>query len=199
MSMRPAFALFALLAAPPVALQASHPSMDLVLEWKPTRTATELGMTSFNLLPFQGKTIVLAPFSDRRADPLLIGENREKASRVVRVTTHDEVPAWVAGQTRQFLARLGLPLAEGGSSRVLTGEVLSFFVAEGGEYLGDVRLQVQIQKDGKTLWSGLAIGAAKHFGRSLKADNYQETLSDSLLEALVSLGRNPEFLSALAQ
>jgi hypothetical protein len=49
------------------------PTPDVALEWKPTRTATELGAPVINLLPFEGVTIALGPFTDARKDPALIG------------------------------------------------------------------------------------------------------------------------------
>lgn len=193
--MRHALAITVLLASP---LCAKAPLFDVALQWKPTRTNTELGLGAINLLPFQGKTFSVAPFRDGRKNPALIGENREKA--VVRqVTTRDEVSAWLTTQSLGFLTRLGLPVAEQGGATTIAAEVTSFFVAEGGDYLGDVCFKVQIQKEGKTLWSGIAIGAAKRFGRSYKLENYQETLSDSFLEAWISLLKSPDFLTALAQ
>lgn len=193
--MRHALAVAVLIAAP---LCAKAPLFEVALQWKPTRTTTELGLPAVNLLPFQGKTFALAPFRDTRKEPALIGENREKAV-VRRVTTRDQVPVWLTTQSRTFLTKLGLPLVDAGAATTINAEVTSFFVAEGGDYLGDVAFKVQIQKDGKTLWTGMAIGAAKRFGRSYKLDNYQETLSDSFLEAWISLLKSPDFLSALAQ
>jgi hypothetical protein len=193
--MSKALALAVLLTCP---LLAKTPLYDVALVWKPTRTSTEAGMTAINLLPFEGKTITLEPFTDSRPDPALIGENREKPDKVLKVTTRDQVPAWVSAQTRAFLANAGLPLAEGGSSRVLAFEVTRFFVEEGENYLGDVRLKVQVRVDGEVVWSGMAIGAAKRFGRSYKLENYHETLSDALMAAWVSLLKAPDFLAALS-
>ena len=193
--MRKTLLLAALMAAP---MLAKTPLLKVPLEWKPTKTATEMGMTAINLLPFQGKTFTLEAFTEGRQDPERIGENQEKKGQVLPVTTRDQVPEWVTAQTQRFLTSLGLPMAAK-SDRVLKGEVQSFFVAEGENYMGDVRLKIQVLREGKVVWSGMAMGAAKRFGRSYKLDNYQETLSDSLLEAWVSLMKNPDFLATLAQ
>jgi hypothetical protein len=194
--MSKALALALLLTCP---LLAKTPLNDVALVWKPTQTATEAGLTAFNLLPFEGKTIVLEPFTDSRPEPALIGENREKPNKVLKVTTRDQVPAWVSAQTRLFLAKAGLPLAEGGSDRVLSCELASYFVDEGETYLGDVRIKVQVRVGGKVVWSGVATGAAKRFGRSYKLENYHETLSDSLMAAWISLLKAPDFLAALSR
>ena len=186
----------ALIAMP---VLAKSPLVDVSLVWKPTRSTTEMGMTSINLLPFQGKQIAMTPFTDARPDPARIGENRENPAKPLPVTTKDRVPEWVTGQTLTFLTSLGLPMVKGEAAVVLSGEVMSFFVTEGEHYLGDVRIRIKVCKNGKPIWSGLAIGADKRFGRSYKLDNYQETLTESLQEAWVNLTRNPEFLSALAQ
>lgn len=196
--MRPALFLAALVALP---LAAKTPLTDVALAWKPTKTPTEMGLAAVNLLPFQGRTVAVPPFGDARADPTLLGENREheKRGEILKVTTKADVPAWITAQTRRFLASTGLPLGEGAPTVTLAGEVVSFFVTEGENYLGDVRLKVTLRKDGRVLWSGMAVGASNHFGRSYKLDNYQETLSDSLQEAWISLLRSPGFLEALAQ
>jgi len=52
---------------------------------------------------------------------------------------------------------------------------------------------------GKELWSGTTGGTATRFGRSYKANNYYETLSDSLIEATYSLITNRSFHDALAK
>jgi hypothetical protein len=52
---------------------------------------------------------------------------------------------------------------------------------------------------GKEIWSGVLLGAAERFGRSYKADNYYETLSDMVVRASYNLLSNPEFRQALKQ
>ena len=62
---------------------------------------------------------------------------------------------------------------------------------------GDVRLKLEVARDGRTTWTGVVSGASKRFGRSYKAENYYETISDSLLHAIQSLAADPGFLDAL--
>ena len=51
---------------------------------------------------------------------------------------------------------------------------------------------------GEVLWRGDAEGHAQRFGQSYRADNYYESLSDPLLEAVHSLAVNPGFRKAIA-
>ena len=65
-------------------------------------------------------------------------------------------------------------------------------------YNGDVRLKVTlIDPSGTSLWTGITSGAATRFGRSYRAENYYEVLSDSLVKAVQNLMQNASFRSAL--
>jgi hypothetical protein len=67
-------------------------------------------------------------------------------------------------------------------------------------YKGDVRMVVTLtDANGKSLWTGTTGGSASRFGRSYKAENYFEALSDSLIEATYNLLRNPGFHDALVK
>jgi hypothetical protein len=198
--MRPsALILLPLLVAGSLAM-ASAPLTNQNLRWSPTTKISELNLGGLNLTTFEGKTLAVVPFTDGRANPALIGENREDedSGKVLPVTTKDAVPEFITTQSKEFLKGLGLPVAESAGKVQLTGEVLSFFVTETSTYKGDVRIKVQVKAEGQTLWSGLAIGSAKRFGRSYRMDNYNEVLCDALLDAWAGLVRNPEFLKALA-
>jgi hypothetical protein len=52
--------------------------------------------------------------------------------------------------------------------------------------------------DGKTLWKGLASGDATRFGRSYKAENYYEVLSDAVVNTVSSMLQAAEFQRALS-
>jgi hypothetical protein len=169
------------------------------LEWRPTTTASELGLPPLNLLTFEGVRVSVPPFADGRADKQRIAENQERRPTRVMIT-NDDVPAFVHKQTLKFLSDLGLPLAPKGSEGTVTlsAELLDFFVLERTTYVGNVRLKVTVRKGDKALWMGMAVGSSKRFGRSFSLENYHETLSDSVLEALSSLFKDGAFLKALA-
>ena len=169
------------------------------LLWRPTSTVQELGLPPINLMQFEGTRIALLPFTDTRADKTQIGENQEKAA-FRPVTTKDDVAAFVAGHTKEILAGLGLPLTSNATEATITlaGEILNYGVVEKDMYMGDVRLKFTVRKGEKRLWAGLAMGTSKRWGRSFKLENYHETLSDALLDAVAHLCKDPEFIKNLA-
>lgn len=180
-----------------LSLSARSPLKDQPLLWKPTTEFTSLGLGPLNLLPFEGKKVGLLPFSDARPNAALIGENREDDDKVWPVTTRDSVAAFATTQSQQFLKLLGLPLVSGEGDVTVTGEVLQFMVNERNRYEGEVRLKLTVKAKDKVLWTGVAAGSTKRFGRSYKMDNYDECLCDAFLEAWATVARNPEFLKAL--
>jgi hypothetical protein len=167
------------------------------LKWKPT-SAIGKGV-ALDLTDLSDRKIQIDAFADARKDTSgLIGENREKAVPK-KVSTPDSVPDFVTSNMRQLMSKVGLNVVESGGDAVVGGEIRSFFVEETDTYMGDVTLRVTVKdKSGKTLWSGASSGASKRFGRSYKADNYYETLSDALIEATQGLLQNPGFNKALA-
>lgn len=167
------------------------------LKWKPT-SAIGKG-TALDLTDLVDRKIQIDTLTDARSDKSgLIGENREKAV-YKKVSTPDSVPEFVTNNMRQLMSKLGLNVVDSGGDAIVVGEIRSFFVEETDTYLGDITLRVSVKdKGGKTLWTGAASGASKRFGRSYKADNYYETLSDALIEATQGLLQNPGFHKALA-
>jgi len=55
-----------------------------------------------------------------------------------------------------------------------------------------------IDRDGKTLWNGLASGEATRFGRSYKAENYYEVLSDAVVNTVSSMLQAVDFQKAIS-
>jgi len=55
-----------------------------------------------------------------------------------------------------------------------------------------------IDSSGRRLWQGKVTGGSERFGRSLSAENYQETLSDAVVNLVDNLLRNPGFVDALS-
>jgi len=166
------------------------------LVWKPTTSLAKLG--ALDLSDVKGVTVQVVAAPDTRQNPGFIGQNLER--EVPRkVTTTDDVPAFVADRTRMLLRACGFQVVDSGATAVLKVEVKAFFVNETSTYQGDVRLGVSVSDPaGKLRWTGVAGGEASRFGRSYKADNYYETLSNSLIEAIFSLAQNQGFHQALA-
>jgi hypothetical protein len=55
-----------------------------------------------------------------------------------------------------------------------------------------------VDRDGNTIWKGLASGEATRFGRSYRVDNYYEVLSDAVVNTVSSLLMSAEFRKAFS-
>jgi len=187
------------LLLPAAALAAKKPLTGISLVWKPTTPASEYG--AVNLTDVAGVKVEIRDLKDAREKPDLIGENRDKEDEgiVLPVTTVDTPAKFVKDNLDRVLSDAGLDLVGSGGDVIITGELKRFFVLETSSYAGDVSLKLEVKsKGGKLLWAGTAGGTAKRFGRSYKAENYHETLSDSLMDAAYKLLQNESFLKALS-
>lgn len=185
--------------APSAALAKKKPLHDIPLVWKPTDEIGELG--TVDLTGLGSVEVRVEPFADGRDEPAKIGANMEDADegKVLEVTTSDEVGPWVADRFAWAIEQFGIDTADEGGTVVLTGEVKRFFVTESQTYDSDVGVKITLEApDGTVLWEGLANGSATRFGRSYRADNYYETLSDAVLQAAFDLLQNDAFRKALA-
>jgi Uncharacterized lipoprotein len=162
------------------------------LEWKPT-SDLRLGTT-----PMSASTVTIGAFTDGRDNKEAIGENREE-EEPRPVTTTDDVGAFVGVHIRQLFDEAGIKTVDGNGAITVTGEVKKFFAREGNTYKSEVTLQLSVSDpQGKTLWKGLASGEATRFGRSYKAENYYEVLSDAVVNTVSSMLQAPEFQRALS-
>lgn len=170
------------------------PLVNQPLAWNPTK-ALDLGVTQTT--GGTPATVRIDTFSDTAADPKLVGENIEQATPR-QVTTADPVGAFVAQHMQQLLVQAGYPAGGENASRVISGEVTKFFVSEKDNYSGSVVLKVRVSdRNGKALWQGTVWGANQTFGRSYHLDNYQQVLSDSLIDATNNLLKTPAVRDAL--
>ena len=168
---------------------------NIKLVWKPTTTLSKLGGIDPNGIKVK---IQLQPLADARDNAALIGENREKANAPKKVTTQENVPAFVTDKLKKVITDAGLSVVEGGGEVVLVGELQKFFVEETSEYSGELRVKFTAKNpSGKELWTGSVLGHASNFGRSYKDDNYYETLSNSIVDATVVLFRDAGLRRAL--
>lgn len=169
------------------------PLLNKPLAWTPT-TTLDLGVTQGHGSP---ATIEFQTFSDTAANPALVGENVEQATPR-QVTTSDQVGPFVSQHLRQLFAQAGYTSGGENADRVISGEVSKFFVKEGNNYDGSVVLEVAVSdRSGKVLWRGTAWGANQTFGRSYHLDNYQQVLSDSLIDAANNLLKDPGLRGSL--
>lgn len=164
------------------------PLLNQPLAWTPTKTL-DLGVTQ--KISGTPATVRIETFSDTAPDPRLVGENLEHGDPRP-VTTPDPVGAFVTQHLQQLFVQAGYPAGGADAERVVSGEVSKFFVSEKDNYSGSVVLDVTVRDhDGKVLWQGTVWGSNETFGRSYHLDNYQQVLSDSLLDAANNLLKNP--------
>lgn len=186
------------LSAPGLAAQ--KPLTGVRLVWSPTTPKSQYG--SVDLTAVSGVKVEIRDLADHREKPDLIGENREKEDKgvILPVTTSDKPAAFVTDALRRIFGDAGLSVVTTGGDVILSGELTRFIVLETASYQGEVNLKMELKSPkGKVLWSGVADGTGRRFGRSYKTDNYIETLSDSVMDAAYSLLQNESFMKALAE
>ncbi|HMK86396.1 MAG TPA: hypothetical protein VK437_10595 [Steroidobacteraceae bacterium] len=172
--------------------------LNIPLKWTPKESIGGMGPLDLSG-PLLAVKIHVDAFVDARQDSSSVGENREK-SQPRPVTTSSDVPGFVADHMKEAMRGLGLTVVDGDGDVRLSGELRQFFVAETSVYHGDLSLLMHLKDAaGKEIWSGIILGSAEHFGRSYKADNYYETMSDMVLHATYNLLANPGFHEALAK
>jgi Lipopolysaccharide-assembly len=116
---------------------------------------------------------------------------------VLPVTTSSDVAAFVTDHAKDTLRQAGLNVVDGPGALTLSGEIRQYFVTETGTYQSQLSVVVHLKDtQGKEVWSGAIVGGTERFGRSYKADNYYETLSDAVTRATHNLLSNPGFTDA---
>lgn len=171
---------------------------NIPLVWSPTSTLAGEGPLNLSGTLLTRK-IHLDLLDDTRKNPALIAENHENEKMVLPVTTADNVAAFVTQHLGDLLQKGGLTLTDGPVDVTLSGEIRDFFVTESPSYHGSISLVLHAKNaQGKEIWSGNVEGEADRFGRSYKAQNYYEVMSDMLIKASYRLLDNPEFQKAVA-
>ena len=171
-------AVLCLLAGWPAWAWAGKPLEGIPLVWKPTnKTAGVVNLVGITDVKFR-----VEPFTDSRPDKEKIAENQE--DKVFKpVTTSGDVAQFCTEHFAETLRRNGLHVVPEGGDVVIGGEVMEFMVIETNTYKGEVRLKLTVKRGDNEAWIGVASGTSSRFGRSYKAENYYETLSDALLDA----------------
>ena len=171
---------------------------NIPLQWKPTSSFSQMGT-----IDLSGGTVTTKihfdPLVDTRQNPTLVAENREKPE-VRQVTTSSDVAAFVTDHLKDTVRSAGLSVVDAAGDVTVSGEIRKFFVAEDSTYNGEISLMIHVKDGaGKELWSGVINGDATRFGRSYKAENYFEVMSDMLLRATYNLLSTDGFRAALAK
>ena len=105
------------------------------------------------------------------------------------------MPAWCKDRLNALFA--DAPKGNG-PEILLSGEVEHFMVQEENDYVGQVVLKLTARtRSGAVVWSGRLQGDISHFGRTYKAYNYDESVSDAQTVAAAQLTRNAAFVQAM--
>ncbi len=169
---------------------------EVTLSWAPTVQLSELAW--IDLTGVGDRTIELRPFEDQRARRDRIGENREDEPDVWPVATSDDVARWVGEGFARTFERVGLRLVERDGDVVLKGAVRHLLLTERGGYEGEVALHVTASTPaGDLLWEGIVLGAHSGYARWDRDRAYSETLSNTLLGAVVKLLQSSELTEVL--
>jgi hypothetical protein len=169
---------------------------NIPLVWKPTSSLGAAGRV--DLADVRAAKVKVAPMADRRQAPSLIGENREE-SMPRTVTTRDDVAAFLTVRFKMLLTNAGLDVVDSDETAIVKGEVKQFFVAETSTYEAQVRVLITVaDPSGNARWSGVTEGSARRFGRSYRAENYYEVLSDAVVTAVAGLLTDDGFQKAVA-
>jgi len=188
----------AVLVASAALTAADGPSFGMSLLWRPTSLLSDT-TERIELMPFVNVKIAMKPLVDQRKDKTFVGVNREKGYARY-VTTIDDVPALLTDRVLDLMKEAGLPISDKveGANIVLTGEILRYGVTEDQTYKGELRILLEIHSGEKSVWKGVVVGRASRFGRSYKPENYQEVLSDVVVEAVSRMLSDQTFLRVLS-
>ena len=195
----PMLAFVACLAISGTAIAAPAVLENIPLKWSPTSTLAEMGPVDLSAPDLTVK-IHIDVLVDTRQNPTLIAQNTEKPDKPRSVTTSSDVGAFVTEHLKDSLHAGGLNTVDDAGDVTLSGEIRQLFVNEVNVYRGEASLVFHLKNSaGKEIWTGVVGGDAERFGRSYRADNYYEVLSDTLLRAAHNLLANPGFHAALEQ
>lgn len=137
--------------------------------------------------------------TDQREKKDVIGQNIEEVTPKV-VLTSDDPAAFVRGVVVRQLQTRGATIAAAGTParRQVVVQLTNFYCTESNMYRSSVVFKAQVfGEDGKPMWDGLVSGTAETWGRSYKAEDYQETLSDATSDAVAHLLSTPGVVAAL--
>jgi hypothetical protein len=192
------FVFLVLLIVPAYGGQREDDLKNIPLEWKPSNPISLFG--AVDLTVYKNVQFSIKPFGDARTRPSEIGNNIEKkfSGRDMVVTTKDNVADWLTGQVAKVLSGFDISVAQNDSGLPLEADVVKFFVTEQSTYKAEVALKVRLKAKNNTLiWEGLTTGSATRFGKSYKAENYYEALSNATIMAIHGLLKNDAFMAAV--
>jgi len=185
-------------AAQKTDMQETPELLNIPLLWKPTVTVSSMGV--IDLTVFKNRSFTIKPFNDLRANPSEIGKNVEKkhSGKVLLVTTKDNVAAWLTDRFASILREFEAPVVKEGGTMSLEADIVKFYVTEESVYKADIGLKIRVRsKTGDMIWAGMISVSDQNWGRSYKAENYYEVLSNACVDAVSALLKSDSFMQAV--
>ena len=174
----------------------SQRAMTIPLRWALSAEDMRDVVSAVAVEEINRQSVQVGDFVDARPDRSLVGRNIEKDGGGT-VATPDDVGKFAEEQLARILRANGVKLGDTRATRIVTGEVRRFFVVEENTYQTHVAIKFRVANmDGQEVWQGVSEGSSHRFGRSFKADNYQEALCNAFLEAVKALLENQDFLKS---
>jgi hypothetical protein len=170
-------------------------SLTVPLELRPTDVSG-----SALTVPTKPLKVYVGPVEDNRAVKDKIGENREEPAAVPIYAAGPAPAQWVRDSVITEFRQDGLNVVddESAADRKILISLVNFWAEESPDYKAHISVTVQVQdSSGKVLWSGTAFGDGTNFGRSLSRENYQEVLSNALVQLTNRLIAHPGFSQAV--
>jgi hypothetical protein len=137
---------------------------------------------------------------DNRPDKSSIGQNSEGSPPVPIYPNEPSPDVFLRDAVAHEFANAGIPIESDAhrANKVLSLRLERLWAEETNTYKSSIATDAQlIDSSGRRLWQGKVTGGSERFGRSLSAENYQETLSDAVVNLVDNLLRNPAFVDAL--
>lgn len=133
----------------------------------------------------------------RTGNRTLIAENREDDAPVP-MFSYSDVTGFVTGAMKTCFVRWG-GVEKADAAKKVRGELIRLFVVETGRYRSEIQARFRLEEaSGRVLWEGSVVGTAEKYGRSRKPENYQEVVSDTVMDVTARLLSDPGFRAAWA-
>jgi hypothetical protein len=139
-------------------------------------------------------TLRIEAFLDKRVDPKRIGLVQEDRSAV---KTSTDVAGYCTQKFGDLLTRAGAKIVTTGATITLRPELVVYEVIEGEVFNGDAVIRITALENDKVIYEGTHSGKSKRWGRSRNPENYNEALSNALLEATRDLLKDNLLAKAL--
>jgi hypothetical protein len=168
--------------------------MTLPLLWMPAQNIAELSPVPIGKL---NAIKVAVNVVDVREKTNEIGRNTKREKPRLYLT-NDSVAAWFAEQFKYILRHFKINVADSGAPEVTFDvQLKKFYVEEGKMYEGEIAFKIAaLSLEKKELWSGTITSGVSRWGLSFKKDNYRKCLCNAFLEAVYSLLKTSDFISA---